>query len=178
MRISFRHWVPLGLFAVVAVVLWQGLKQDPHRLPSVMVHKAFPHFKAQDLQAHNAWVTEASWKGEVVVLNVFASWCLSCQIEHPQLMDMSQQSKATWVGLDYMDRPDSVKKFLLDNGSPYQVVLNDPDGHLAINLGVYGVPETFVIDRDGTICYRHAGPLTQSVWEKELRPLLIKLRTA
>lgn len=165
MRISFRHWVPLGLFAVVAVVLWQGLKKDPHALPSTMIHKPFPAIAAKN-----------QWRGKVVVLNVFASWCLSCQIEHPQLMDMSQHSKVLWVGLDYMDTPGSAEAFLKANGSPYQQIINDPAGKLAIDLGVYGVPETFVIDRSGFIRYRHAGPLTDTVWKQELQPLLQQLR--
>jgi cytochrome c biogenesis protein CcmG/thiol:disulfide interchange protein DsbE len=167
MRISFRHWVPLGLFAVVAVVLWQGLRHDPHQLPSTMLHKKFP-----TLAEHN------DWRGQVVVLNVFASWCLSCQIEHPQLMDISAHSKVLWVGLDYMDTPDSMQAFLAANGSPYQQIINDPDGKLAIDLGVYGVPETFVLDKQGTIRYRHAGPLTQALWQTEVKPLIVQLEQA
>lgn len=175
MRVSFRHWVPLGLFAVIAVVLWAGLKRDPHRLSSTLISQPFPSFRAQMLK-NGQWVDNKALRGKLVVLNVFASWCLSCQIEHPQLMDMAKQSNAVWVGLDYMDQPAAAKHFLQDNGSPYQLVLSDPDGQLAINLGVYGVPETFVVDQKGVIRYRHAGPLTKSVWQHELQPLLNQLR--
>ena len=164
MRISFRHWVPLGLFVVIALVLWKGLQHDPHELPSVMINQPFPEVAIQK-----------EWAGKVVVLNVFASWCLSCQIENPQLIDKSQHSKALWIGLDYMDTPESAKAFFEKNGSPYQQVIDDPDGKLAIDLGVYGVPETFVLDKKGIIRYRYAGPLTQATWEKELHPLLIEL---
>lgn len=167
MRIGFRHWIPLGLFAVVALVLWKGLKHDPHALPSKMMHQVFPDRAIQK-----------KWVGRVVVLNVFASWCLSCQMENPQLIDMSQHSKALWVGLNYMDTRKSAENFLKSNGSPYQQVIDDPDGKLAIDLGVYGVPETFVIDRKGMISYRHAGPLTEIIWKKELQPLLQQLEKA
>ena len=165
MRVSFRHWVPLGLFVVMALVLWKGLQHDPHALPSTMIHKPVP-----------AKLAKKEWAGKVVVLNVFASWCLSCQIEHPFLMDVSKRSQVMWVGLDYMDAPGSAQHFLKANGSPYQQVISDPEGKLAIDLGVYGVPETFVIDRQGMIRYRHAGPLTQTIWKNQLQPLLQKLR--
>jgi cytochrome c biogenesis protein CcmG/thiol:disulfide interchange protein DsbE len=167
MRVSFRHWVPLGLFVVVAVVLWQGLRHDPHQLPSTMLAKKFP-----------ALAQHPDWQGKVVVLNVFASWCLSCQIEHPLLMDMVGQSPALWVGLDYMDTPESAQAFLQANGSPYRQVINDPDGKLAIDLGVYGVPETFVLDKRGVIRYRHAGPLTHKLWQTEMQPLIQRLERA
>lgn len=161
MRVRFYHWVPFSLFIVVAVALWQGLQHDPHQLPSTMLAKKFP-----------ALAEHRDWSGQVVVLNVFASWCLSCQIEHPLLIDMVGQSKALWVGLDYMDTLESAQAFLQANGSPYHQLINDPDGKLAIDLGVYGVPETFVLDKQGMIRYRHAGPLTKKLWQTELRPLI------
>lgn len=172
--ISFRHWVPLGLFLVIGLVLWKGLHQDPHQLKSALIDRSFPAFQASTLQSEKK-VTQNDWRGKVVVLNVFASWCLSCQIEHPVLMDLSKQSSALWVGLDYMDDKAAAKDFLQKRGSPFQQVLQDPQGTLAINLGVYGVPETFVIDRYGKIRYRHAGPLTDTVWQQELKPLLQQL---
>ena len=175
--ISFRHWVPLGLFLVIGLVLWKGLHQDPHKLKSTLVGRSFPAFKAPALQSEKT-ISEKDWYGRVVVLNVFASWCLSCQIEHPVLMDVSKQSSALWVGLDYMDDKAAAQDFLQNSGSPFQQVLKDPEGKLAINLGVYGVPETFVIDKKGMIRYRHAGPLTELVWQQELKPLLIKLRNS
>ncbi len=167
MRVRFSYWVPLGLFVVVAIVLWKGLQQDPHQLPSTLLHQPFPS------QASNH---HPDWKGRVVFLNVFASWCLSCQIEHPELMDIASHSKEVrWVGLDYMDKKASMQAFLSENGSPYDEIIDDPEGKLAIDLGVYGVPETFVIDQQGLIRYRHAGPLTEKVWQSELRPLLEQL---
>ena len=175
--ISFRHWVPLGLFLVIGLVLWKGLHQDPRKLKSTLIGRSFPAFQAPALQADKV-VTEKDWRGRVVVLNVFSSWCLSCQIEHPVLMELSRQSSALWVGLDYMDDQAAAVDFLRSRGSPFEQVLQDPEGKLAINLGVYGVPETFVIDKKGVIRYRHAGPLTDAIWQQELKPLLARLRSS
>lgn len=173
--ISFRHWIPLGFFLVISLVLWKGLDQDPHQLKSALIGRGLPAFSAPELGSKKI-ITEKEWRGKIVVLNVFASWCLSCQVEHPVLMDASKESMALWVGLDYMDDKASAQNFLKQRGSPYQVILQDPEGKLGINLGVYGVPETFVIDQFGMIRYRHTGPLTKLVWDQELKPLLNELR--
>ena len=170
MRISFRNWVPLGLFFVVAVVLWQGLRHDPHKLKSALINNPLPAFSLPSLMHPEQVMHKTNLAGHVVVLNVFASWCLSCQIEHPTLIGLSRHSSAMWVGLDFMDKPDSARAFLSENGNPFQAILSDPKGKFAINLGVYGVPETFVIDKSGIIRFRHTGPLTEAVWENEVGP--------
>ncbi len=160
------HWrlVPFFLFIVLAVLFWRGLKLDPHSLPSAKIGKPVPTFTLDTIDGKK--LTNTSLIGHVSLLNVWASWCMSCADEQVTLMNLANKGVAIY-GLNYKDNTDDAKKWLNEWGNPYQLVGEDVDGKVAINIGVYGAPETFLIDKQGVIRYRHVGALTKSVWEKE-----------
>lgn len=164
---SSRLLLPLLLFIVVVMFLWRGLYQDPHKIPSPLINKSISTVKMASFQ---------SFKGHVTLLNVFATWCLSCHTEHPILMDIANSGDVVVYGLDYKDEPMAVENWLKKYGNPYKEIIDDPDGKLAINFGVYGTPETFIIDRDGIIRDKYTGPLTSNVWHDILLPEIRRLQ--
>lgn len=155
-----RFILPLGLFAVLLAFLGIGLKRDPRELPSPLIGKPVPQFAAQLLDNPAAMVSPADMQGRIWVLNVWASWCEGCRIEHQDLMELSRTVQAPVIGLDYKDRRDDALHWLRNNGNPYHRIAFDHDGRIGIDFGVYGVPETFVIDQHGIIRMKHIGPLS------------------
>jgi cytochrome c biogenesis protein CcmG, thiol:disulfide interchange protein DsbE len=171
-----KHWIPLAIFGVLVIFLAVGLTRDPRTLPSPLVDKNAPAFDLPQLVAADQRFTPASMKGQVWVLNVWASWCVACREEHPVLMEFSRTQQVMLIGLDYKDqRPDALK-FLARHGDPYKFSVTDTDGRVGIDWGVYGVPETFVIDKQGVIRYKHIGPVTQEALTKTILPLIDKLK--
>jgi cytochrome c biogenesis protein CcmG/thiol:disulfide interchange protein DsbE len=168
---SLKTILPLLIFFGVAVFLWQGLRHDPHQIPSPFINKPLPQFSAEDLFSHQI-ISNDLFKGHVSVLNVFATWCLSCQAEHPILMDMHQDARFAIYGLNYKDAPNKTLKWLNQEGNPYQRVISDPHGELGINLGVYGTPETFVIDQQGRVRYKYIGPISPTAWQDDIKPVI------
>jgi cytochrome c biogenesis protein CcmG/thiol:disulfide interchange protein DsbE len=170
------YLLPLVLFAALAVYLFQGVApgRDPQLLPSAMIDKPAPDFALPELLG-GGQLTLADMKGQVVLVNFFASWCVPCRAEHPVLMTLSHDLAVPLYGIAYKDKPEDVVKFLDSLGNPYLRVGLDQSGRTAIDFGVYGVPETYVIDRQGHIRWRHAGPLDAGVIAKELNPLLREL---
>ena len=168
--------LPLALFMVLAVYLWAGLSpdHDPSLLPSAMIGKPEPAFSLATLDNSGA-LTADGMKGQLVLVNFFASWCVPCREEHAALMDFARNNSVPLYGIAYKDKPEDVVKFLDSLGNPYLRVGLDQSGRTAIDFGVYGVPETYVIDRQGHIRWRHAGPLDAGVIAKELNPLLREL---
>ena len=171
-----RFLVPLGVFLALAVALAAGLSRDPRALPSPLVGKPVPSFELPLLGADGPSLRSSELRGKVWLLNVWASWCTPCQVEHPLLVDFAARSQVPVYGLNYKDRPDAARAWLARLGNPYAATMADPEGRTGIDLGVYGVPETFVIDRGGVIRYRHAGPLTPEFLEHTLAPLLRELQ--
>ncbi len=168
--------VPAVLFAVVGAFLAVGLTRDPARLPSALVGKPVPQFSLPPLEGRGgAGLSAADLASGPVLVNVFASWCVPCRVEHPQLMRLAAQG-VTVHGINYKDEPKAALAFLRDLGDPYALVGADRDGRAGIEWGVYGVPETYVIDRDGRITYRHVGPLMAHDLEQKLLPLLAEAR--
>lgn len=167
--------VPLALFLGVAAFLAVGLNRNPRDLPSPLVGKPAPAFDAAQLGAPDARFGPAQMAGKVWLLNVWASWCVSCRVEHPVLMRLAQSRLAPLVGLDYKDQDNDGLRWLRTQGDPYQLSVTDREGRIGIDYGVYGVPETFVIDRRGTIRLRHAGPLTQEIIDRRIAPLVREL---
>ena len=155
-----RFILPLGLFALLLAFLAVGLKRDPRELPSPLIGKPVPQFAAQMLDDPAGTVSPDSMKGKVWVLNVWASWCEGCRIEHKDLVDLSRAVDAPVIGLNYKDQRDDALRWLRTNGNPYRQVAFDHDGRIGIDFGVYGVPETFVIDRQGIIRMKQIGPLS------------------
>jgi cytochrome c biogenesis protein CcmG, thiol:disulfide interchange protein DsbE len=166
---------PLALFLVLAGFLAFGLRLDPREVPSPLINKPAPAFTASLLAHPEQAMTKADFAGKVWMLNVWASWCVSCREEHPLLVDFSRRGVVPVYGLDYKDNRQAGLAWLQRHGNPYTDVLSDPDGRIGINYGVYGVPETYIIDRDGVIRYKHIGPVTEKVLRDEIEPLVRRL---
>lgn len=170
-----RFLLPLVLFGVLVAFLAVGLQRDPHVVPSPLVSKPAPDFRlAQLIQADKVF-TPAEMKGRVWMLNVWASWCVACRVEHPLLMDIARSQVVPLIGLDYKDQRPGALKFLSQNGDPYDLSAFDGDGRVGIDYGVYGVPETFVIDKNGVIRHKQIGPITAEALEKTILPLIREL---
>ena len=168
----------LPLLAFFVLVTWFALalrpNYDPQILPSAMIDKPAPAFDLAPLNA-GANLSLAGLKGQVVVVNFFASWCAPCRVEQPILMRMATQEHVALYGIDYKDQPAAARRVLAELGDPYRAIGVDPDGVTGIDFGVYGVPETYVIDKNGEIRKRFVGPLTEESLQHELLPLLKKL---
>jgi len=170
-----RFLLPFGVFLAIGLALMAGLRRDPHELPSALVGKPAPAFELPVLEADGRTVRASDMRGKVWMLNVWASWCGPCQLEHPLLVDFARHTQVPVVGLNYKDKPEAARAWLQRLGNPYSATLADPEGRTGIDFGVYGVPETFVIDREGIVRYRQAGPLTAQALEQRLLPLLRQL---
>ncbi len=168
--------IPLAVFFVLAGFLFAGLWRDPREIPSPLINKPAPQFTLAQLHDPASKLGTADMKGQVWLLNVWASWCVSCREEHPLLVALAREKVVPIIGLDYKDEPGPGKTWLAQNGDPYTTSVMDRDGSVGIDYGVYGVPETFVIDKGGTIRYKQIGPITQEALEKRILPLVRELQ--
>jgi len=166
----------LLLFAALAALLAAGLKLNPREIPSPLIGKPVPRFSLPPVQGRTLGLASADLKGEVSIVNVFASWCVACRDEHPLFLQMKREGLVPIHGLNYKDRPADAAKWLDELGDPYTRTGADIDGRVSIDWGVYGVPETFVIDREGRIAYKHICPVMPQLLEGTLRPLIARLR--
>lgn len=157
-------FIPLGLFFVLGIFLWRGLSLDPKELPSALIDKPFPEFKIASLQQPDRIVTKADFAGKPVLVNVWATWCPSCRQEHADLLAIAREGTLGIVGLNYKDDRAAAVKWLQDLGNPYIFNIFDEDGMLGLDLGVYGAPETYLVDAEGIVRYRHVGVVTEEVW--------------
>ncbi|HEY5645853.1 MAG TPA: DsbE family thiol:disulfide interchange protein [Pseudomonadales bacterium] len=172
-------FVPLGLFAIILALGYLGFRlDDPHRLPSALLNKPFPEFAATVLGAPERTVTRADLLGSPVLVNVWATWCPTCKAEHEELMRIHQQTELRIVGVNYKDDSAKALRWLVDFGDPYEFVLEDADGALGVELGVYGAPESFLLDAAGTIVYKRVGEINPRIWREEIEPLLGRLEVA
>lgn len=172
-RVSLLRWLPLALVLILFALFFTGLFMgDPSRLPSAYQGKPLPAFSLPPLNETEAGLAHADLAGDdIVLLNVWASWCAPCRDEHPQLMALAGQRIAIY-GLNYKDAPKAARGFLARLGNPYRKIGVDRTGRVAIDLGVYGVPETFVLNADGTLLTRHVGPLSPEIWNDDILPLI------
>ena len=161
--------VPLALFLLVAVFLYRGLYLDPAELPSALIDKPFPAFSLPAVQGGKT-LTLADLKGRPALVNVWATWCPSCRVEHPFLTRLREQGVVIY-GVNYKDDNAAAQKWLLDLHDPYQLNINDEQGSLGLDLGVYGAPETFLIDKDGIIRHKFVGVIDEQVWREQLAVL-------
>jgi cytochrome c biogenesis protein CcmG/thiol:disulfide interchange protein DsbE len=173
---TLRWSIPLAVFVVLVAFLAVGLRLDPREVPSPLIGKPAPAFKLAQLHAPDKTLAPADLRGQVWVLNVWASWCVSCRVEHPLLLELAKAGIVPVVGLDYKDKPDEGRAWLAQHGDPYRVSVQDVDGRAGIDWGVYGVPETFVIDKNGTIRYKHIGPVTAEALQETIVPLVRELQ--
>lgn len=171
-----RFLIPLALFVGLVVFLGIGLTRDPREVPSPLINKAAPAFKVPQVALANATFAPEEMQGKVWMLNVFASWCVACRDEHPLLLQMQKAHVVPLIGLDYKDKRPDALKLLAQEGDPYDLAAFDADGRVGIDYGVYGVPETFIIDKHGVIRDKQIGPITPQALEKKILPLLEKLK--
>jgi cytochrome c biogenesis protein CcmG, thiol:disulfide interchange protein DsbE len=173
-----RFAIPIAVFAALLVLLGVGLKLDPREVPSPLIGKPAPHFELPELHEGAKTFSERDVRGEVWVLNVWASWCVSCREEHPVLLDLAKSGAVPIYGLNYKDRREDGLAWLKGMGDPYKISIFDFDGRVGIDYGVYGVPETYVIDKAGVIRYKRIGPLTPEIVKETLLPLVRELDRA
>lgn len=170
---SLKYILPLLFFFIIMGFLWQGLRRgDPHTLSSALIGHPAPPFVASSLLNPKHSISNKDFIGHVSLLNVWATWCVTCHAEHPVLMDIAGLKEVKLYGLNYKDDDAAAKKWLDKYGNPYDGVINDTKGTLAIDFGVYGTPETFIIDQQGVIQYKHVGAVSPTVWKDELEPMV------
>jgi cytochrome c biogenesis protein CcmG/thiol:disulfide interchange protein DsbE len=167
---------PLVVFLVIGVFLGIGLTLDPRKIPSPLIGKPVPEFELPPVQGRTLGLATPDLKGQVALVNVFASWCTACREEHPLWMQVQKSGLVPIHGLDYKDKPDDAQAWLKELGDPYTRTGADISGRVGIDWGVYGVPETFVIDRNGVIAYKHIGPITAKSLNETILPLVRRLQ--
>jgi cytochrome c biogenesis protein CcmG/thiol:disulfide interchange protein DsbE len=171
-----RFLIPLAIFLVLVAFLAVGLKLDPREVPSPLIDKPAPAFQLTRLDDPARTVSLQDLRGQVWLLNVWASWCVACLQEHPLLVEFSRSGTVPIYGLNYKDKPEAAAAWLGKHGNPYTTSIVDADGRVGIDYGVYGVPETFVIDKHGVIRYKHIGPVTPEVLNDKILPLVRQLQ--
>lgn len=173
------YLLPVGLFAVLALFFLKGLTMDPSKLPSVLIDRPVPEMALAPLpgRGEDTGLSTADLKGQVTLVNIFGSWCIACVQEHPVLLWIKKQGIVPIHGIDWRDDPAEGAKWLARHGDPYDRVGADPaPGRTAIDFGVTGAPETFIVDRGGVIRYKHIGPITPKNWESTLLPIIRELQ--
>lgn len=168
--------MPVAAFMLLIVALSFGLKRDPSVLPSALIGKPVPEFALPAVKGRTLGLSSADLRGEVSLVNVFASWCVSCRYEHPFFMQLKKSGVVPLHGINYKDRPDDAADWLDRMGDPYTRTGADIDGRVSIEWGVYGVPETFVVDREGRIAFKHVGPVDGEILQRKILPLVERLR--
>ena len=171
-----RFLVPLGVFGLLAVFLFIGLSLKPSEIPSPLLDKAAPVFSLPQLHEPDKTFAPADLRGQVWLFNVWASWCVSCRQEHPVLMQLARSGEVPIYGLNYKDAREDGVRWLQQFGNPYVASAFDNAGQVGIDYGVYGVPETYVIDREGVIRHKHIGPISPEVLTDEILPIVRKLK--
>ncbi|MCK5932207.1 MULTISPECIES: DsbE family thiol:disulfide interchange protein [Aurantimonadaceae] len=169
-------FMPLAAFIGLAAVFVWGLGRDPSQIPSQLVGKPVPGFTLPPVQGRTLGFSSTDLKGEVSLVNVFASWCVACRDEHPLLMELKENGIVPVHGINYKDRPEDAARWLGALGDPYTRTGADTDGRVAIDWGVYGVPETFIVDGDGTVVYKQIGPITEAALRETILPLVERLQ--
>lgn len=169
-----KYFIPVISFFALAFLMWRGLYLNSKELPSVLIDKPMPSFERTTVEG--IAISNADLPDEIFLLNVWGSYCLPCLIEHPTFMRLSEQGDIPVVGVNYRDRQQLAVEWLEDNGNPFQFSILDEDGRFGIDLGVYGAPETYLVDAGGVIRYRHVSPLNEQIWESEFLPAIAELR--
>lgn len=171
-----RFLLPLAIFVILVIFLGIGLTLNPRQVPSPLIDKPAPIFHLQQLYDSSKTLSSEDNLGKVWMLNVWASWCVACRDEHPVLVELSKLGIVPIYGLNYKDQRDTAMQWLRQYGNPYETSIVDADGKVGINYGVYGVPETYVIDKEGIIRYKHIGPVTVKSLEDKILPLINELK--
>ncbi|MEP5569970.1 MAG: DsbE family thiol:disulfide interchange protein [Halioglobus sp.] len=175
MPARLKLFFPLILFIVLAIFLVRGLSLDPKELPSALIDKPFPEFSLPALGSAQT-LDKAAVSGQVALFNVWATWCVSCRVEHPYLTELAKQGVAIY-GINYKDEDTAALGWLDELGDPYIASIADRDGTLGLDLGVYGAPETYLVDAQGLVRYRHVGVVNERVWSNTLQPIYEQLQS-
>lgn len=170
-----RFLAPFVVFLALVVFFFIGLKRDPHEIPSPLINQAAPAFSLPQLHVRTEQFSPATMRGQVWLFNVWASWCVSCRVEHPVLIALAKTNLVPIVGLNYKDQRADALRWLKQFGNPYVLSAADMDGRIGIDYGVYGVPETYVIDKQGIIRMKHIGPVTEEVLQLKILPRVREL---
>jgi cytochrome c biogenesis protein CcmG, thiol:disulfide interchange protein DsbE len=171
-----KYILPLGVLIVIGAFLFLGLDLKPSEIPSAFIGKNAPHFELKQLHEPAQAFKPEEMRGKVWLFNVWASWCVACRAEHPLLVDLAKKNIVPIVGLNYKDKPEDALAWLRHFGNPYMLSVADTNGRVGINYGVYGVPETFVIDKEGIIRYKQIGPITEDDLREKILPAVERLQ--
>lgn len=174
---QLRYALPLVLFVLLLVLFVFGLQMDPRKVPSPLIDKPLPEFELSQLHDSSATITNQKINGDVVLVNVWASWCVTCRYEHPVLLAFSRDSDVGLYGVNYKDTRENALQWLKQYGDPYSMSAFDPTGRTGLDFGVYAVPETYVLDKEGIVRYKHTGPISQQDMDDTIVPLINKLRS-
>ncbi|MEM8770666.1 MAG: DsbE family thiol:disulfide interchange protein [Pseudomonadota bacterium] len=173
----FILFLPLIVFVFIASYFALGLRNDPSRIPSVLIDKPLPDFELPAIEGRNGGLADDDVIGRVALVNVFASWCIPCAIEHPVLMRIAEEEDNLLIaGINWKEKPGDGGAWLERLGDPYDFIGDDADGRVAIDFGVTGAPETFVVDHKGRIRYKHVGPITEQFWKEDIKPIVDQLQ--
>ena len=175
---AWRYLLPLAIFFGLLWFMWRGLSLNPREIPSALLNNPVPAFSLPLLHDPSRSLGAADMKGKVWLLNVWGSWCVSCRYEHPVLNALAKKGVIPIIGLNWKDRPEDAKSWLVKFGDPYQFSVSDIDGRVGIDFGVYGAPETFIIDKAGMIRYKHTGPISEVMMNETLIPMIQGLNKA
>jgi cytochrome c biogenesis protein CcmG, thiol:disulfide interchange protein DsbE len=170
-----RFVIPLGVFVILVAFLAIGLSRDPREVPSPLINRPAPAFRLPQLKDPSKTFSAEDMRGKVWIMNVWASWCVTCRDEHPLLFEYAKAGVVPIYGLNYRDKRDDALAWLGELGDPYVLSASDTDAHVGIDYGVYGAPESYVIDKHGVIRYKQIGPITPDVWQKTIVPLVQEL---
>ncbi|MEX2352638.1 MAG: DsbE family thiol:disulfide interchange protein [Gammaproteobacteria bacterium] len=171
-----RYLVPLFIFAGLIVLFLFGLRNDPSLVPSPFIDKPVPSFELPSLRSPETRLSQEALKGEVSLLNIWATWCIPCRYEHPILVSAAENDNLRIFGLNYKDVREDAIAWLEELGDPYEQIFFDERGSVGIDLGVYGVPETFILDQDGIVRYKHVGPVTNEIMKDIILPIVRELK--
>jgi cytochrome c biogenesis protein CcmG, thiol:disulfide interchange protein DsbE len=177
MASRLKLFLPLFLFVLLAIFLFRGLSLDPSEMPSALIDKPLPQFSLPALGRGDSLLSTDDVTGEVALLNVWATWCVSCRVEHPYLRQLAEAGIPIY-GLNYKDTDAAALRWLEELGNPYRLNIADREGTLGLDLGVYGAPETYLLDANGVVRYRHVGVVDEAVWQTILQPLYLELSRA
>lgn len=176
-RSTTRYLLPLGIFIALAALLFYGLKLDPRKVPSPLVNKPAPAFTLESLSEPGKTISSDILKGRMSLVNVWASWCPSCRQEHGELVRIARESDVQMIGFNWKDERPAALEMLRRYGNPYVLSVFDPDNKVGLDWGVYGAPETFIVDAEGIIRHKQIGPIDQRVWENEILPVIEQYRS-
>ncbi|MDC0948199.1 DsbE family thiol:disulfide interchange protein [Gammaproteobacteria bacterium] len=174
---KWHYLLPLGVFVVLVSIMALGLKRDPTLVPSPLIGRAAPSIELPQLDGGTMALPE-EMAGKVWLLNIWASWCAACKVEHPVLVEAATEHNLTLIGLDYKDSDEAARQWLQRYQNPYRHVVVDHDGTAGLDWGVYGVPETFIIDQDGIVRHKHIGPVSRDQLRDEWLPLIRQLEAS